>query len=62
MDYRERRSHARGVYPTQYTSRMGTVKVKQEVRADIRIMQESSMKSAWKKGTWVRRGEAPDKI
>ena len=26
---RERRSHARGVYPTQYTSRMGTAMVNQ---------------------------------
>ena len=30
MDYRERRSHARGVYPAQCTSRMGTARVKQE--------------------------------
>ena len=30
IDYRERGSHARGVYPTPYTSRMGTAKMKQE--------------------------------
>ena len=30
MDYRERGSHARGVYPTQHTSRMGRARVKQE--------------------------------
>ena len=30
MNYRERRSHARGVYTTQYTSSMGTARVKQE--------------------------------
>ena len=30
MDYTERGSHARGVYPRQYTSRMGTVSMKQE--------------------------------
>ena len=39
--YRERGSHARaiGVYLTQYTSRMGAVRVKQEVETDIIIMQ-----------------------
>ena len=42
MDCRERGSHARGVYPTQETSRTGTAKVKQEEEADTRIMQESS--------------------
>ena len=30
MDYRERESHARGVYPTQDTSRIETAMVKQE--------------------------------
>ena len=44
MDYRERRSHARGVYLTQYTSRMGTARVKQEVGADTRIKLKSIMK------------------
>ena len=39
MDYRERGFHGRGVYPKQYTSRMGTVRVKQEEEAGI--MQES---------------------
>ena len=35
MDYnRERGSHVRGVYPTQYTSRMGTARVEQEEEAD----------------------------
>ena len=42
MDNGEQRSHARGVYPTQYTSRMGTSRVKQEEEIDTRIMQESS--------------------
>ena len=37
MDYRERGSHARGVYPTQYTSRMGAARVMQEEEADTRI-------------------------
>ena len=38
MDYRERGSHARGVYPTQDTSRMGTAMMKQEEEADTRII------------------------
>ena len=38
MDYRERGSHARGVYLTQDTSRMGTARVKQEQEADTRII------------------------
>ena len=42
MDYRERGSHARGMYPTQDTSRMRTARVKQEEEAD---KQESSKKS-----------------
>ena len=40
MDYRERRSHARGVYPTQYTSRIETARMKKEEEADTRIMRE----------------------
>ena len=38
MDYRERGSHVRGVYPTQYTSGMGTARMKQEEEADTRII------------------------
>ena len=38
MNYRERRSHARGVCPIQYTSRMGTARMKQEEGADTRII------------------------
>ena len=38
MDYRERGSYPWGVYPTQYTARMGTARVKQEEEADTRIM------------------------
>ena len=40
----ERGSHARGVYPTQDTSRMGTAKVKQEEEADGR-----RSKKCWRK-------------
>ena len=38
MDCRERGSHARCLYPTQYTSRMGTSRVMQEEEADTRII------------------------
>ena len=38
MDYRERGSHARGAYPTQDTSRMEIVRMKQEEEADTRII------------------------
>ena len=39
-DCRDRGLHARGVYPTQDTSRMGTARarVKQEEEADIKII------------------------
>ena len=37
MDCRERRSHARGAYPTQDTLRMETVRVKQEEVANTEI-------------------------
>ena len=36
MDCMELGSHARGVYPAQYTSRMGTARVKEELGADTR--------------------------
>ena len=38
MDYRERGSNAEGVYPTQDTLRMRTVRVKQEKEADTRLI------------------------
>ena len=38
MDYTEGGSLARGVYPTQGTSFMGTVTVKKEEKADKRII------------------------
>ena len=38
MDCRKRGSHARGVYPTKDTSRMGTASVKEEEEADTRII------------------------
>ena len=36
INYWERGSHARSVYPTQDTSRMGTATAKQEEEADTR--------------------------
>ena len=38
IDYRERESHARGMYLTQDTSRTRTVRVKQEEEAKLRII------------------------
>ena len=37
-----------GVYPTQYTSRMGATRMKREEEADARIMQDNSNKSGRK--------------
>ena len=37
-DNKKRGSHARGVYPTQDISRMGTARVKQEEKADTRVI------------------------
>ena len=38
MHYRERRSHARSVHPTEDTSSLGLVRVKQDEEADTRII------------------------
>ena len=43
MECRERGSHASGVYSTQYTSRIGTGRVKEEVGADTRIIVTQPM-------------------
>ena len=45
MNYRERGSHARGVYLTQDTPHMATASMKKEEETDTRIMQENSKKS-----------------
>ena len=50
MDFRERRSHARGVHPAQYTSRMGTARVKQEVEADTKVIVKEQYE-IWKDRT-----------
>ena len=39
MDYGERKFNARSEYSTQYTSRMGTVRIKQEEETDTRIVR-----------------------
>ena len=51
IDYRERRSHARDMHPTQNTSRMGTAREKQEEEADTKIILKKY--ELWKKGTWA---------
>ena len=38
MDYRKRGSHARGVYPTQDTPRMGTAMMTQEEETETRLI------------------------
>ena len=40
MNFRERRSHARGVYLKQDASRMEPVGMKREEEADTRIIKE----------------------
>ena len=61
MDYWERVSHARGVYPTQDTSRTGTTSVKQGEEADTRIIQESSKEYGRKKRAWAQREKVLNK-
>ena len=54
IDYRERGSHARGVHPTQYTSHMGTIRLKQEEETDTnnskRIARNLEERNLGKKG------------
>ena len=38
MDYEERGSHARGMYPTQYTSHMVPESAKQREETDARVI------------------------
>ena len=58
MNFSERESHARGVYPTQDTSRMGTVRVKQEEEADTRIIVKEYMKYGRKKRGHYKGGKS----
>ena len=50
MNCREQGSHARGVHPTQDTSRTGTARVKQEEESDTRLRAKQE-KEIWKTGT-----------
>ena len=45
MAYSGRGSHARGAYPTQYTSHMGTASVKQEEERNVGFSTENTQKS-----------------
>ena len=56
MDYRERGSHARGVHPTQDTSRMRTARVKQEEEEETIIIVEE-LYEIWNKELGHYRGE-----
>ena len=44
MDYRVQGSHARGVYRTQGSSRIGTARVIQEAEADTRMIDQNNSK------------------
>ena len=59
MDYVERGFHARGVYPTQHTSRMGTARVKQEEEADknnARVVRNLEERNVGTKGKSPKQG------
>ena len=58
MDCSERRSHTRGVYPTQNTQRMGTEMVYQEEEADTSIIVIEQYEIQ-KKGMWARKRKVP---
>ena len=58
MDCRERGSHARGVYTAHDTLRMKKAWVKQEEKADARIIVKEQQKIR-NKGTWAGRGKVP---
>ena len=54
MDYiSDRGSHARGVYPAQYTSRIGTARMKQEEETDknnARVVRNMGERNVGTKG------------
>ena len=60
MDWRERGSHAR-VYPTQYTLRMGTAKVKQEVGANTRITVKRVVRNMERRSVSTMRAKVSNK-
>ena len=55
MDYRERGSHARGVYPSQYTLRMATAGVKQEEETDTRVTRKSIVRNMAERNAGTKR-------
>ena len=61
MNNRERGSRARGVYPTQDTSHMGTARVKQEEEANLRIIVKEECE-IWKKKKVESKGNSSKRI
>ena len=57
MGCRKRGSYAQGVYPTQDTSRMGSVRVKQEEKSNTKTITMKSMKFGRKESGY--KGESP---
>ena len=60
IDYRERGSHAQGVYLTQDTSRMDAAKMKQEEVADTRIITKKKRTQSKKSGRKEREHEGEE--
>ena len=58
MNYRERGSYARDVHSTQYTSRLGTARVKQEEETDTRVMQQSIVRNMEERNVGTK-GKSP---
>ena len=58
IDNREQGSHARGVYPTQDSSRMGTASVKQEEETDKnkRVVRNLEERKVGTKGKSAKQG------
>ena len=59
MYYRERGFQAQGVYPTQYTSSMGTSRVKQEEETDkndVRVARNLEERNVGRKGKSLKQG------
>ena len=61
MYSRKQGSHARGVYLTQDTSHMETVRVKQEEEADTRIVVNNTMKYGKKERGHYKGEKVPNK-
>ena len=59
MGCREPRSHERGVYPTQDTSRMGTARVNQDEEVDNRIIVYKRVEINPEENSVVTKGKSP---